>query len=222
MSVQKRRKEIEAMAKRAGVSIVEYSYTGGGHIGVLVEADNGNKKRFSCSVQAGDYRADKNQESYFRQFARANLDRETVAHQPQTLEQHIAADDVQQPEPITQPTKQTMTTTPATPAAKKYQTTHIEFFKLCEWLKITNLTGVYTIPRCMELATPALGFPVPYTAIQSALEATGIKLPERPANEPAQKRDRTHILAKELAALLVELGKEPSADLLSIVNRTGG
>ncbi len=104
---------------------------------------------------------------------------------------------------------------------KKYQTSHIEFYKLCEWIKTANLNGVHTISRCMELATSALGFPVPYTAIQSALEAAGIKLPDRPGVEMS-KRDRTQILAKELASLLRELGKEPSEDLISIVNRTAG
>ncbi len=113
----------------------------------------------------------------------------------------------------------TNTTTPAK-KVKKRQTSHIEFFKLCEWVKNADLSGISTFVGCAELASKDVGFPVPPGAIHSALEVTGIKLPERKANGGG-KRDRTQILARELASLLRELGKEPSAELMSIVNRTG-
>ena len=73
------------------------------------------------------------------------------------------------------------------PVIKKRQTTHIEFFQLCEWIKAAELGGVFSISQCAEKASAALGFPVPNSAIESAISATGVKLPDRP--EHMGKRD---------------------------------
>lgn len=113
-------------------------------------------------------------------------------------------------------TKPTMTTKPI---IKKRQTTHIEFFQLCEWIKTAELGGVFSISQCAEKASAALGFTVPNSAIESAISATGVKLPDRP--EHMGKRDRVQIVAEELADLMRHLGQTPSADLMSVINRTG-
>lgn len=105
-----------------------------------------------------------------------------------------------------------------TPKYTKHQTSHAEFYKLCEWVKTADLTGVETMTAAAGVATKAVGFPVPISAIQSAMQATGAQPPT-----PSRKaqRDRVHVLATELANLMRELGKEPSAALQSIVNRKG-
>lgn len=107
-----------------------------------------------------------------------------------------------------------MTASPAGRSINKRQTTHLEFFKLCEWMKTANLAGVYTFTRCAELASPVMGFPVPVTAVQSALEATGRKLEQRPIEVP--KTDAQQVIASELCKLMASLGHEPSPELRSI------
>ena len=50
----------------------------------------------------------------------------------------------------------TNTTTPAK-KVKKRQTSHIEFFKLCEWVKSADLSGISTFVGCAELASKDVG-----------------------------------------------------------------
>jgi len=100
----------------------------------------------------------------------------------------------------------------------KRQTTHLEFFKLCEWIKTADIAGVYTFTRCAELASAVMKFQVPVTAIQSALEATGRKLEQRPVDVP--KTDAQQVIASELCKLMASLGHEPSPELRSIAKST--
>ena len=105
-----------------------------------------------------------------------------------------------------------------TPKYTKHQTSHAEFYRLCEWIKTADFTGVHTMTGAADFAAQAVGFPVPVSAIHSAMQATGAKLP---TTKQQPKRDRVQIVAIELAGLMRELGKEPSAALLSVVNRRG-
>lgn len=98
--------------------------------------------------------------------------------------------------------------------------THAEFYSLCEWLKTTDLTGLYTRTDVAAAATKALGTPVSQSAVHGALETTGIKLPERPV-QMKQKRDRTVIIARELVAFMKSHGFEPSDELISVSHGTG-
>jgi len=99
--------------------------------------------------------------------------------------------------------------------------THAQFYQLCEWIKTANLDGVHNRPEAAKRASAGLGFEVSDSSVGKAMEATGIELTPAPASNLA-RRDRTHILARELVALLRDLGKEPSAELLSITQRHGG
>lgn len=100
----------------------------------------------------------------------------------------------------------------------KHQTSHAEFYKLCVWVKTADFAGVHTMTAAADVAAKAVGFPVPISAIQRAMQATGAQLPTPSRKE---QRDRVHVLATELVNLMRELGKEPSAALQSIVNRKG-
>lgn len=207
--MNKRQRDIEALVRRAGLVIIETGSTGSGHISVVAQAANECVKRFVFSRNSSDHRADKNNEQDLRRFARENqLPPQEAKPAPQPPK---AAPD----QPTTQPT--TMTTKPS---AKKHQTSHAEFYRLCEWMKTADLTGAFTYAAVVELAKKHLTFIVTMNSVQNAMEAVGVKLPERPPAE-STKRDRTQILARELAGLLRELGKDPSDDLMSIINRTG-
>ena len=226
--MNKRQREVKAMFRRAGLVIIKTGSTGSGHISVTAEAPNGVSRKFSISRTVSDYRGDKNQEQQLIRFAQEN-------QAPGPIEQAVqeAMPPLPQPEPpITvtlpaelmpatpiHPTKPEIMSTPKqTPKYTKHQTSHAEFYRLCEWIKTADLSGVHTYTAAAQLASKHVGFPVPVTAIQNAMEATGVKLPEPPQKQP---RDRTQIVARELANLLRELGKEPSEDLLSIIGRAG-
>lgn len=243
MQITKRHKEIERLVTESGLSLVEFGISGSGHISFIAQAPNGERKKFSCSKTPSTWTGDKNQQQWLRRFAKENTPSKLEDAISRALPQMdsegppikvpLYAFAPKEPEPsatVAAPPAPTVTPEPASPTTtkptmttkptiKKRQTTHIEFFQLCEWIKTAELGGVFSISQCAEKASAALGFPVPNSAIESAISATGVKLPDRP--EHAGKRDRVQIVAKELADLMRHLGQTPSADLMSVINRTG-
>lgn len=240
MQITKRHKEIERLVTESGLSLVEFGISGSGHISFIAQAPNGERKKFSCSKTPSTWTGDKNQQQWLRRFAKENTPSKLEEAVSRTLPQMdpegppikiplyaFAAKEPALPAPVVTPaatpepvspttTKPTMTTKPS---IKKRQTTHLQFFQICEWIKTADISGIFTINQCAEKAQAACGFPVPPSAIESAIKATGVKLPCRP--DSAGKRDRVQVVAKELADLMRHLGQTPSADLMSVINRTG-
>ena len=103
---------------------------------------------------------------------------------------------------------------------KKHVTSHANFYRVCEWVTTTDLTKIHSFDEAAIAATKALNFTVPHYTVKSALEATG-KSSNVVRKRSSKNRDRVVVLATELAALMRELGKEPSAELLSVVHRKG-
>lgn len=104
------------------------------------------------------------------------------------------------------------------PTSKVNRLTHAEFYKLCEWLK----TAKFNLPARELAAQAAAELPNPKVGaanVTAAAEALNITIGEvRRRRVPGERVD---IVARELANLMRELGKEPSKDLLSVVLRKG-
>ena len=104
---------------------------------------------------------------------------------------------------------------------------HAQFYRLCEWVrtadadgKPVNLKGVHSKAALARRATEALKFQVSEHSVGSALDATGLVLVTAAgrAHQGSGKHDRVRVVARELAALLRELGKEPSEALMVVVH----
>lgn len=93
---------------------------------------------------------------------------------------------------------------------------HAEFYRLCEWTKTADFTGVHTLNDAASFASRCLSIIVPASTMGNAIEATGKVLPPRLTSEAGKKRDRVAVLANELIALMQSLDREPSEQLLSI------
>ena len=104
------------------------------------------------------------------------------------------------------------------PTSKVNRLTHAEFYKLCEWLKTAKLN----LPARELAAQAAAELPNPKVGaanVTAAAETLNITIGEvRRRRVPGERVD---IVARELANLMRELGKEPSKDLLSVVHRKG-
>ena len=104
---------------------------------------------------------------------------------------------------------------------------HAQFYRLCEWIRTTdaegqhvNLMGVYTRTALARRASDALQTPISEHSIGNALETVEVNLPKTPNTTQANSstHDRARVVARELAALMRELGKEPSEALKLIAS----
>ena len=96
---------------------------------------------------------------------------------------------------------------------------HAQFFKLAEWIKTNHQTAKWhQYKDVADAASKALNCPVSIYSVKSAFAGLDIQFKEQIKKF---QRDRSQVIAVELANLLKELGKEPSAALMSIVNRKG-
>ena len=102
---------------------------------------------------------------------------------------------------------------------KNNQLTHKQSFILCNWM-VTNkeLLTSKSMVDAAEMATTFLKFPVTMPNILSARDTTELELfrQSKPGTIP---RDRLSVVAKYLVDLLIELGKKPTEDLISISQR---
>ena len=92
--------------------------------------------------------------------------------------------------------------------------THTDFYHLCEWIKTANPAS--QVKTLAKLATSELGLPVGEASVIKAAEAAKVTLTPK---SNAVRGDRTEVVARELAALLQELGKTPSAALFRVIKR---
>lgn len=94
-----------------------------------------------------------------------------------------------------------------------------QFFKLTEWIKNNHQTSKWhQYKDVADAASKALNFPVSIYSVKNAFASLNVQFKEQVKKF---QRDRSQVIAVELANLLKELGKEPSADLMSIINRKG-
>lgn len=107
-------------------------------------------------------------------------------------------------------------TLPARTRKVQHQTTHVEFYTLCEWCKTADFSGAHTLSTASERASKAMSFAVSNHTIQNALRTVGITLPDPPVTPAIRKDGNVAILAREMVSLMRELGKDIPADLLAI------
>ena len=109
-----------------------------------------------------------------------------------------------------------------TSTARKSRTvlSHKQFLAIVTYIREAHAAKPFT--SFLDAATAIkqqLGVEASVHSVKVAFEALDIKLASR--TDEAKKRDRAQIIASELAALLKELGKEPSQALMSVINRKG-
>jgi hypothetical protein len=91
-----------------------------------------------------------------------------------------------------------------TPATREL--TPIEFYKLCEWVKATDLSRSGEIEVAVIRATDALQCAVSEPAFREAMQAVGKTEPD-----DWTKVEEPHVVvARELYAVMQELGHSPS------------
>lgn len=104
-------------------------------------------------------------------------------------------------------------TSPSRTRRVTHQTTHAEFYKLCEWCKTADFAGAFTFAAASERASKAMGFAVSTFTVQNALQTVGVTLPTPPATSSGRA---TTVLARELVALMTELGRAVPEDLRNL------
>lgn len=184
---QSRLRDLVDMVKDAGLAVVQH-YSKAGRVCVDVRAPNGVERTFAISLRPGDARGDLNEHAKIRRFARENTPIPPA---------------VELPPPVVKP-KDDMKKPTETAAATEL--TPREFYRLCEWLKQANAASVSGLDVLARAASEAIGQPVSEAAMREAMEATDTAEPDawNPLPEPHV------VLARELEALLKQLGTDPS------------
>jgi hypothetical protein len=204
-----------------------------GRILVELRAGNGAVRQFSVSnTSRNDVRGDLNEKARMKRFARDNAPRT----EPPASAEAVASPVTTKPEPaqiVVPKTRATLTmknapktahattehapsrtldmsaksapATESTPASREL--TPKEFYKLCSY--ITDYEGPDAhddIDVFAMVCTRWLGQSVSVEAVREALDATGVAEPKH-----WTKQDDPHIVvARELATIMRELGREPS------------
>lgn len=198
----KRERDIEDMVARAGLEMLNFAKNGA-HYQVTLRAPNGETRRFAMARTPSDVRGDLNQQAELNRWARENPAPATAL----SLAMKTAKDPGMPKLPATPKKETEMTPTKNAPLSR------IEFYKACEWLKAAQLEErPMTLGQLSLVAGTALGFPVPEKDLSQCLEAIGIRL--LPPSVKAKEAMRC--MARELQALMKELGKEPSKELTAL------
>lgn len=200
----KRERDIEDMVERCGLETLNFSKNGG-HYQLTLRAPNGETRRFAFAKTPSDVRGDLNQEAELKRWARDNPAPDTAISIAMKT-----AKDPGMPKIIPPEHKETPM---AAPPAAKAPFGHIEFYKVCEWLKAEKLDErPMTHGQLAVVASTALGFTVPDKEIGQCLEAVGIRL----LPPTIKAKDAIRCISRELQALMKELGREPSKELVAM------
>ncbi|MFM0608628.1 hypothetical protein PQR05_29280 [Paraburkholderia sediminicola] len=216
--MQNRIRDIVNMVKAFELELIQH-YMKNGRACADVRAPNGVESTFSLSTGGGsDPRGDQIAQQKMRRFARANAAQESAAATPPAIAAHAApiASRNQTPKrTILKTTTKTaeaisrigaeLAKAPVTMAAQDLTPT--EFYRLCEWTKQQGTMAAHPNREAIALAaTSMIGHTVSEDTIREAMEATEMKEPDHwtPPEEP------NVILARELSALMKQLGNEPS------------
>lgn len=184
---QSRTRDLVNMVKDAELEVVQH-YSKAGRVCVDVRAPNGVERTFAISLRPGDVRGDLNEQSKIRRFARENTPIPPA---------------VELPPPVVKP-KDDMKKPTETAAATEL--TPREFYRLCELLKKVDLSTVASIEVAARHMGAELDMKISEEVLREAMEATDTPEPDawNPLPEPHV------VLARELEALLKQLGTDPS------------
>jgi len=168
------------MVKDAGLEVISTDIKNN-RVSVEVKAPNGIKATFQMSTSAKiDPRGDMNEHARIKRFARNNP----------------------APGAAPQPEEDEMPKT--TPAAQEL--TPIEFYRLCEWIKIQDLATYASLEVLTAAAARIHSHNISESAVREAMTATSAIDPEVWTALP-----EPHVIfARELAAIQAALGQEPS------------
>lgn len=199
----KRERDIEDMVERSRLEILNFSKTGA-HYQLTLRAPNGETRRFAFAKTPSDVRGDANQEADLKRWARENQPADVAAITK-------TARDPGMPKTTPPETK----AKPMAAATSNPSFGHIEFYKVCEWMKAQKLEDhPMTSAQLALVATTALGFTVPEKEVIQCLEVIGIRL-----LPPSIKiKDAIRHLSRELHSLATELGREPSKELSAMAH----
>ncbi|WP_103018142.1 hypothetical protein [Alicycliphilus denitrificans] len=200
--MDRRQKDITTMAEHADLAVVSCEKKNSRQYATLL-AENGVKRTFSISMGSrSDPRGDLNELGAMKRFSRENR----IPAAPQAQPLPSAPETTPQPMTMTAAaTKKTMTI-PATKKAAVQSLSHVDFYRVCEWVKAQNLATVPNLEALAMLAGQWLQSAVPEEEMKLVMDTIGVREPPHWA-EPTNPQA---ILARELLTVMKKLGEEPS------------
>lgn len=209
MNTHKRHKELMSLVSAAGAQVESITPASSGNTRIIAVAPNGVNKTFFFSTSPGDVRADQNNESLVRRWVRENPGKGA----PITAVGQALVTASTKPAPAPAPA-------PASPSAAEPEKVinklkSAEWYHLHKWTETASLEGMFSYTDVARAASVALDRTISASSMQTAMETVGVRLPVAPPS--AEPKDRVRVVARELMALLRELGKDPSPELVSIL-----
>ncbi|WP_418122263.1 hypothetical protein [Variovorax sp. 160MFSha2.1] len=203
MSIQKRKRDLDTLVERCGLELLQTSMTGQGHLKLTVRAPNGKTRAFAVASTPSDWRGEKNQEAEFKRFARDNQQLTTAV-----------AEAMSNVLPLIRPEKvETEVPAPKQIETVERQMSHLEFYRLCEWLKTAGLDKQpYTIVEVIVKAQTALGFSMSEAQVREGLAIVGLTL----TAPTVTQLQAVECMLAEMHRLMKGLGHVPSNDFLSL------
>lgn len=223
-------RDLRRMVEAEGLVLAETSRTGGDHLRLTVKRGDGVARDVIVGTTSSDRRADLNSRAELRRFAKGWAPQPPAPARPRPakpappasvappIEPPAAPAPTPAAEPQRPPVEPARQEKPLTRTFTRSALSHADFYRLCEWLKSSTLEGLHTLTDAAKAAGDALTLEIGASSVSSALEAVGKTLPER-TSTPANRGDRTAVVARELENLLRELGKDPSAALMAVARR---
>jgi hypothetical protein len=191
-----RTKELIEMAREAGLEPIA-QFSAGSRLVVEARAGNGVTRQFQLQRKPGDQCGDLNERARMRRFGRENPapDTETPTPEP-SLEADMKG----------QAKLSVANGASHTASDAAIELTPTEFYKLCEHTKGVAWDQMSDLEAFAQAASTAIGHTVSEATAKEAMEATGTATPEH-WMAPLEPHV---VLARELSALLTQLGHQPS------------
>lgn len=200
--MDRRQRDIVTMAEHAELAVVSCEKKNSRQYATLL-AENGVKRAFSISMGSrSDARGDLNELGAMKRFAREN--RLPAALQARPI--HPPPETTPQPMTMTAAAPKKTMTLPATKKAAVQSLSHVDFYRVCEWVKAQTLATVPNLEALAMLAGQWLQSAVPEDEMKLVMSTIGISEPPH-WSEPT---DPQAILARELLTVMKKLGEEPS------------
>ena len=201
--MDRRQKDITTMAEHAELAVVSCEKKNARQFATLL-AENGNKRTFSISIcSRSDPRGDLNELGAMKRFARENRLPAAPQAQPMAVQKSMP-----EPKPMTTTApKKTMTLPTTTKKTAVQSLSHVDFYRVCEWVKAQQLATVPSLEALAMLAGQWLQAAVPEEEMKLVMTTIGVSEPAHWA-EPT---DPQAILARELMTVMKKLGEDPSA-----------
>lgn len=187
--MNKRQKTLKLMAEQAGLAAIKFDCRNSRHY-LMCQAENGNRLEFWLSTATNlDPRAEQNELSRMKRFARENAVLTTEAATPTTHLERLKA---------------MPTTTPAQNPV--LDLSHAEFLRLAMWLNNQNLDSYPSMDALVLECNKHMGRTVEESSVLSAMGELGKDEPARWC-EPT---DPQTIIVREVGRMLKELGMTPT------------